>query len=86
MSNAFVTNPAEIEQGIERAKFVKKEIETLYVGCSSSHVHFISYPTPLLHLPTNLTHLFAGGDELPTHFTNAYSNQSASEHLTLYHC
>ncbi|RPB21689.1 hypothetical protein L211DRAFT_790283, partial [Terfezia boudieri ATCC MYA-4762] len=30
MSNASVTDPAEIQKGIERAEFAKKEIEALY--------------------------------------------------------
>lgn len=44
MSNASVTDPAEIQKGIERAEFVKKEIEALYVWeFLASNLLYISF-------------------------------------------
>jgi len=50
MSNALVTDAAAIQKGIERAEFVKKEIEVLYVWACSFIPYFesITYLHPYL--------------------------------------
>ena len=53
MSNASVTDPAEIQKGIKRAEFVKKEIEALYVWACS----FISL-LRVYYIPTYLSSAF----------------------------
>ncbi|KAF7881939.1 uncharacterized protein EAF02_006627 [Botrytis sinoallii] len=48
MSNSHLTTAAEIRAGIERAAFVRKEIEALYVTSITSltlpHYHIITLP------------------------------------------
>ena len=57
MKNANITDPTEITKAIERAEFVKKEIEALYVwdfsllSSSASVIPVTEIHNLLYHLP-----------------------------------